>query len=519
MNENATERSNESQNESIAVENGMLRIKQHTDHATSQPDNTAATEIDNNNTMVDSPAEEEIRAHHPTDPLPADLREILMVVARSGQCPWLPWNNPNHCLQQDFPISPAERDSGSSNPKRSSPATSTITSPLQHTVPPRKKRKNALRSSMKDISRRRYAESVAGHKSPTGSNNTSRKRPLFLIRTTASSNTSTAFSTGSVGSGGRTSGSEHDDSTTQYECDSEGTSATTNSELSMGERREQLRKKVHGVSKTLSVPRYHTLREAIRTALGLVLDHSYRHGDGYKLSPAELRRNALAAATGEDEQQQLQIHLKMSPERVFQDRLKRLLALLEDDDGGNTMVVDNDIPPFLTAKDTESNTVETNITQKTDGSSTFSEGIVGDDTDIDGTVKYPTTTTSAYADTLGVNDGPPFTIQRVAEVLLSPDRYYTQTHKLCNCLEKLLLVTTLSTEFGGHTGGDCSQNRTEVRLSLFDRICEADLFIYYFLRILIVSHPVSPPCSYCVILQTVICCCIIYLDTRARSSR
>ena len=46
-------------------------------------------------------------------------------------------------------------------------------------------------------------------------------------------------------------------------------------------------------------------------------------------------------------------------------------------------------------------------------------------------------------------EGPPFTIQRLAEVLLSPEYYYTQTHKLCNGLEKLLLVTSSVTAFGG----------------------------------------------------------------------
>ncbi len=40
-------------------------------------------------------------------------------------------------------------------------------------------------------------------------------------------------------------------------------------------------------------------------------------------------------------------------------------------------------------------------------------------------------------------------------------KYYSQTHKLCNALEKLLLVTTPSSAFGGVKGGDTSQNRRE----------------------------------------------------------
>ena len=42
-------------------------------------------------------------------------------------------------------------------------------------------------------------------------------------------------------------------------------------------------------------------------------------------------------------------------------------------------------------------------------------------------------------------------------------QYYTQTHKLCNCLEKLLLVNSSTDSFGGSTGGDTSQRRREER--------------------------------------------------------
>jgi hypothetical protein len=40
-------------------------------------------------------------------------------------------------------------------------------------------------------------------------------------------------------------------------------------------------------------------------------------------------------------------------------------------------------------------------------------------------------------------------------------QYYTQTHKLCNCLEKLLLVKLSTDAFGGSTGGDTAQSRKE----------------------------------------------------------
>lgn len=40
-------------------------------------------------------------------------------------------------------------------------------------------------------------------------------------------------------------------------------------------------------------------------------------------------------------------------------------------------------------------------------------------------------------------------------------QYYSQTHKLCNCLEKLLLVRSSTGAFGGSRGGDTSQSRRE----------------------------------------------------------
>ena len=41
---------------------------------------------------------------------------------------------------------------------------------------------------------------------------------------------------------------------------------------------------------------------------------------------------------------------------------------------------------------------------------------------------------------------PPFTLQRLAELLLSPDQY-TATHKLCNAIEKLLSVSSSNSNY------------------------------------------------------------------------
>jgi len=331
------------------------------------------------------------------------------------------------------------------------------------------------------------------------------------------------FSTGSVGSG-RTSGSEPDDST-QYECDSEGTSATTNSELSVGERREQLRKKVtiqktsSGVSpytqREAAQPRFKTLREATRVALGLVLDHFYKFRGGYKLSPAELRRNATVEQQ-QQQQQQLQqsilnhassmtngassnngnkgsaekintgpsatgsatapvppsqYTLKLSPEVVFQQRRKRLLALLGegDDDVENEgssssgmAMKDSHTAPHPTLSSKDESDANTNISlssqrhqRRHHQPSSASSRQMSKKKRVKYLKQLPLSSS--------ISEGPPFTVQRLAEVLVSPERYYTQTHKLCNCLEKLLLVTSSSTAFGGHTGGDTSQSRREAR--------------------------------------------------------
>ena len=183
------------------------------------------------------------------------------------------------------------------------------------------------------------------------------------------------------------SGSEFDDST-HYECDSEGTSTTTNSERS-AEKRNKPQRLLQTTIMGGHRSRYTSLGQAFATAIGLVLDHSYRTQGGYKMSPAEIRMYANAAK-------------KLSPKEVFQQRRQRLIALVNHDYNGN-----------------------------------------------------------------GQRDGPPFTMQRMAEVLLAPDRYYKLTHKLCNCLEKLLMIRSSIQAFGGSTGGHTLQSRREVRVGLF----------------------------------------------------
>jgi hypothetical protein len=245
--------------------------------------------------------------------------------------------------------------------------------------PPRKKHRNGLHKT----TRRRIAAADAASANRNASSG-GRKRPLFLIKSNPNVNSiSNIYSApGSVGSG-RTSGSEPDDST-QYECDSEGTSATTNSEVSV-ERLRKTQQRVNAsaaqapskIGSSASIgddsnpsPHYKTLQEAFRVALGLVLDHFYRHRGGYKLSPAEKRRNqTLSATTSNSSEKTSSDERRISPqssEDVFHQRRQRLVTML--------------LPDSESSED------------------------------------------GPRRRNLVTSDGPPFTIQRIAEVLVKPER-------------------------------------------------------------------------------------------------
>lgn len=335
-----------------------------------------------------------------------------------------------------------------------------------------------------------------------------RKRPLFLLRTTNSGATSSAniFSPGSVGSG-RTSGSEHED-TSQYECDSEGTSATSNSEISFeqgrnsarggggsasgnnqtSERNQSTRKRrglalQEGVAggfpftnTAMELPgqlQYKCLKEAFRTALNLVLDYFYKNR-GYKLSPAELKSNVffskehITATTAMDS--------KRRADEPYNDT-KRSSSDAVADDGEYRA-------KLITSRETmmREGIFSMNGPRQADGQLEIRNdnrshqkedvffqrrkqrllGMLGKaESESKPTPSSQALSVPGSIET-GCNDNePPFTIQRVAEVLIAAERYYAQTHKLCNCLEKLLLVTSSTSAFGGSAGGQTSQSRQE----------------------------------------------------------
>jgi len=459
-------------------------------------------------------------------PLPRELRRIIMEVAKTGKCSWLSWNQETTTLTTkrkgngSHPSTPARSNCTPGNVQMSavvskSPSLSKVSSssPSQYStsftntgtsggivrnkssciagtgvtrrstgISPRKRHRNGV--VHKGGERMRFGNPDGAFGRSDSSSN-SRKRPLVFVRTNNTNTNCTSSNNGgnnnssssnniinsssklnintanaassssatpggfysstpsSVGSG-RSTGSEPDYDSTQYECDSEGTSATTNSEISV---RKTTRAKRSGAANTQgaqinsgldtwtdtaticdgedeansvdgnnAIPGspYKTLQTAFRGALGLVLDHFYQNRDnGYKLSPAEKRRNERFAETlsrngdnnsTDDRDSTMKsdkLSSLLSSEYIFQQRRQRLMAML-----------------------------------------------------------LPTISQAGHEIQ---SEEPPFTIQRIAEVLVAPDRYYTQTHKLCNCLEKLLLVNSSTASFGGSTGGDTSQQRREER--------------------------------------------------------
>jgi hypothetical protein len=314
-----------------------------------------------------APVEADNTSNRSDTPLPADLRRILVQVAKTGTCSWMSWDQ-----EVEGSLSASSVTLMTAAKASLGMARQPFSTHRRAQGPPRKKHRNGLHKS-----RRRFgAADASASRNSTGGG---RKRPLFLIGTNPNSvnNGSTYSAPGSVGSG-RTSGSEPDDST-HYECDSEGTSATTNSEVSV----ERLRKtqqlvnvnalqaqsnKLSAAStveeSNRSTPHHHykTLQQAFGVALGAVLDHFYKHRGGYKLATAEKRRNETLSAIDKSTDEKRRSPL--SSEAVFQQRRQRLVNMLLPENHDR----------------------------------------------------------SPRRSTVAPSDGPPFTIQRIAEVLVSPER-------------------------------------------------------------------------------------------------
>jgi hypothetical protein len=304
----------------------------------------------------------------PSDgPLPHDLRRILVEVAKTGNCPWLPWESAvfeNHhkalsaaaCntttttttnSYQDATTTATTVQHDASHDLEHAPsaaaASSSSKQPLAVTrqgggSSALKKHRNGMVHKNTAASSRMRFGNLDG--AVTTSHNSGRKRPRHHCSSAPSS----------VG----TAGSEPDDgSTTLYECDSEGTSVTTNSEVSLERsswrkapwaghgrwarnRRSAVDPMSEGRCDNGGSPGYKTLQAAFRTALGLVLDHFYHTRGGYKLSPAERRRKDTLAepfyATNENHQSNSDDANKkltpLSPEDFYLERREKLMMML-----------------------------------------------------------------------------------------------------------------------------------------------------------------------------------------------
>jgi hypothetical protein len=403
-------------------------------------------------------------------PLPPALKRILQEVAATGTCSWLFWDqeindppptrggttaagsaaaaglassfvrgsaaNPAGVAQtEDSGTGPADAikasppqglggtASASGGPPRShASSSSSFGSGCRRSgggsgSSPRKKHRNGIHKGTSASSCSRMWFGNLDGASNLGSGRT---LPLFstslgtlaaLGSSTATTMTGSAYASApSLVGSGRTSGGEPDSNSTHCECDSERTPATTNSEAGIERLRKSRQMAVlqqraeapcipSGEEDTghAGVP-YRTLQGAFRVALGLVLDHFYHNLGGYKLSLAEERRhrtlktsgttaggsqwseNQLRRGCGGDKVDEFSKGSLTLAAGIFQQRRQRLMMML--------------LPSSM----------------QTDMNGSFPSM----QTDMNGSFrrrKHPRG-----------NDDPPFTIQRIAEVLVSPER-------------------------------------------------------------------------------------------------
>ena len=202
----------------------------------------------------------------------------------------------------------------------------------------------------------------------------------------------------------------------------------------------------HGLPST----KFKSLRSAFATAVAAVLDKSFRKR-GYEVSKTELgtavpepqdktttkqdanneRRGAKVAST------RTLSTPSITSQQAFDARRQRILALL------------GAVSPKASSQQSQSQAPRERDNNNNNNNN-------------DSLSRRTATQRSVALPTKSMDEGIPFTLQRLAEVLVDPHRYYTQTHKICNCVEKLLLVKASINAFGGNTGGETSQTKREV---------------------------------------------------------
>lgn len=176
---------------------------------------------------------------------------------------------------------------------------------------------------------------------------------------------------------------------------------------------------------------YHSLREALGHALLLVLDKSYNKV-GYIISPSEKKRLSISekSATANAE----------CASDVFQSRKKQLLGMLvgiayqrdEHEQHGNRKAFASNASTMPSSSSSSIDKLSHHY---------FSSSRNENDQIIEAQGRMSEEEEERYESDNEI-ENPPFTIQRFAEILYMSEQYYTQTHKLCNALEKLLLTFT-----------------------------------------------------------------------------
>ena len=221
-----------------------------------------------------------------------------------------------------------------------------------------------------------------------------------------------------------------------------------------------------------TAPRFHSLRGVIRVSLALVLDDAYkvcseRYGVGYRASQAEREvwdRRRMANRRGGDVSH---VHVGAGVAAAFDGKTDEAIENGSSSGGGGgegparpqeAQDDEEDSPPAACSSNNspaEQQSKETYMDRRTrliamlgdDAQSEAQSSSAGKKRNVSSPLSSPVVE-------------PPFTIQRICEILLSPTNYYSQTHKLCNALEKLLLITSPEGAFGS-VGGEVDGERHE----------------------------------------------------------
>jgi len=161
---------------------------------------------------------------------------------------------------------------------------------------------------------------------------------------------------------------------------------------------------------------YHSLREALTHALILILNKSFKT-KGYKPNIIERKSNSnmtTNSTINSTDNTKIQENEQTFSKLMFEQRTNLLVIMLS----GMSYQKFQEAFCSQNQQQNVNNSCKYSCTKKIKANDKFIE----------------TTTADNY--------NPPFTIQRLAEILLTPNNYYSQTHKLCNGIEKLLLITS-----------------------------------------------------------------------------